>query len=204
MKPERLAAYEGLIRNVEEPIREIVRAVWHLPFVRDTGYMCCGHVLKEVGFEFGTSGQELRPVYEPYVHRVQFEIAFEPDEELQGEVEAFKAGLIAVLANHDGREMRFNRVWGRGRANRLYSSGEEPLHQHWQGNADIPDLNEYGPNGLSNEELESYEPLLIEFWEQVAAVVRQFAPDAEIGPIAGRSFRQMINWVDWGCRYKTP
>ena len=46
MHPDLLTTYRAkILPNIEEPIREIVNALWELPFVVDTNEACCGHIV---------------------------------------------------------------------------------------------------------------------------------------------------------------
>jgi hypothetical protein len=46
MYPDLLKDYRRrILHNIEEPIREIVDALWELSFVVDTNEACCGHIV---------------------------------------------------------------------------------------------------------------------------------------------------------------
>ena len=45
MDPKLKIVYKKLVNSIEEPIREIIPAIWDLPFIEDTSYCCCGHII---------------------------------------------------------------------------------------------------------------------------------------------------------------
>ncbi|MFA6024366.1 MAG: hypothetical protein WC777_04095 [Candidatus Gracilibacteria bacterium] len=188
MENTRRAAYGKLLGRLEEPIREVVPALWDLPFVMDTGFTCSGHILREPD---GILGK--RPDFGGYIwypHRAMLELAFSHDEALVTARDAFRRDLAAVAVEVDGLALGFNAGHAFDQEFLPYSRIPDPnLSENY--NAVLPEV----PREESS--VIRVETLLTAFWEAVAAVVRRHSPNAKIGPIAGKNFRSRKNWDHW-------
>lgn len=191
MEDARRGAYEGLVRYLEEPIREVVPALWRLPFLADTGFTCSGHILSQSGSGYERYSRQNFW----YPHRAMLEFAFSTDERTRELRDAFRKDLAAVSVEGDGLTLCFNRVSSSPQEYRPHSRiPESNLSEHY--NADIPSVER------SAESVAAVENLLGAFWERVGDVVRSHNPTAQIGPIRGKNFRQVINWADWGSVFQ--
>lgn len=186
--------YDLLIGLIEKPIREIVPAIWDLPFVLDTGHTCSGHILAQRSAAYG--GEE---GYWPadrrlgwYPHRAILELAFSVEKATTAIRDEFRRELKAVSAEKDGIKIFFDDNWRASEEIYLpaFTSETPNLREKYQ--ATVP---ENLPR--TNDSVVLVESLLTDFWKQVAAVVRKYNPDAEIGSIEGRNFREVINWDHW-------
>lgn len=185
MEAERIKQYDGLVSQLEEPIREIVPALWRLPFVVDTGYSCSGHVLAQSSSAYSKFlGQDGW-----YPHRAMLEIAYSLDPELEEVRDRFRADLKTVSVEQSAVQIRFDDVWTSKQEHLPYSRIPGPnLREDYS--ASVPELEK------SWDSVNLVEKMLTGFWEEVAGVVRKYNPAAEIGPIRG-SFRKVINWAHW-------
>lgn len=189
MEKSRIAQYLPYVSQIEEPIRQIVPALWGLPFVKDTGFSCSGHVLSQPEQATGR-GRVGR--YGWHLHRAMLEFAFSNDETFLAERDAFRAELKQVSASEGDLVLRFNNVHSCENLYRPYSRETEPnLGEN---------LNACLMERLPEDPalIEPVEALLSSFWEEVAMVVRRYNPRAEIGPIRGKNFRKVTNWVSFG------
>ncbi len=179
MEAELIRQYEGLVGYLEEPIREIVPAIWHLPFVLDTEYTCCGHILCQPGSGYGRY-RDTRSSW--YPHRAILEILYSPDQVFAESRDQFREELEAVSADGDGLRVYFNNVRPQVCDSGIFVASSAEISGQLEQSDRIVNL---------------VESLLAEFWEKVAVVVRKYNPEAKIGPIKGRNFRRVINWAHW-------
>lgn len=206
--------YMRLRNNLEEPIREIVPAIWQLPYVVDTRHCCSGHVITQRtdGFQYWEKSSPLTPERIRngwYTHRATLQIDFSLEETLTEERDAFIEALYAVYATSHGRILRFGRSTGYlnetqvsfQRRARSRSFGE-PLPPKGPDevycvsyDAHLDTLLKEAPKTI--ETVEQGEALLSLFWEEVAKVIRQYNPAAEIGQIQGKNYRHSITWAEW-------
>ena len=113
MKQELYQQYMKLTRYLEEPIREIVPAIWQLPYVVDTRYCCSGHVITQRTNE-RHDWEKSSPLTEErvrkgfYPHRATMEIDFTLEEVLQEERDAFMNALRNVRATVGARTLYFS------------------------------------------------------------------------------------------------
>lgn len=191
MEPERRAQYERLVEYLEEPVRDIVPAVWGLPFVKDTGFSCSGHILAGNGYGSPRTGSRLGW----YPHRAMLELAFHPDEELTEEMremrDAFRRDLASVAVGIQGLELGFKDAHPFPQDTLPYSRiPGKNISQNF--NAHLPpEIEESG------ESIQVVERTLTALWEETASLLRRYNPDAAIKPIAGTNFRAVINWANW-------
>lgn len=179
------AQYERFTEYIEEPIRDIVPAIWDLPFVVDMGFTCSGHILRKPEFDRPDFGD-----FSWYPHRVMLELAFSLDAELEGFRDAFRKDLADVSVEIEGLSLSFNDVRSREQDCLPYSRIFVPnLSEDWD--ARLPEVDK------TEESVIAVERLLGLFWEQVADVVRAHNTSAQIGPIVGKDFRGIINWAHW-------
>lgn len=189
MDAERIAIYESLEQYLEPPIREIVPAIWRLPYVIDTGHTCSGHILAQPLFSY----EEFSARYGWYPHRAILEVAYSEDPALETMRDGFRSDLKAVLVQDDRLKLFFDDVRARKRDKLPSHVGPSVLNLNEMYNATVPDELE-----KSDETVVRVESLLASFWEQIAAVVRKHNPKAKIGPIEGKDFRHVIDWDHWG------
>lgn len=188
MEAELIKQYEPLVRYLEEPVREIVPALWHMPFVVDTGYTCSGHALAQPGAGYGGEGRIGRHSW--YPHRAILELAFSKDKEMLVTRDSFRSDLAGASAERDGVTIRFDDIYGFERDHLPYSR-IPGINFGENYNATVPELEK------TMESVELIESLLTSFWEQIAEVVRKYNPESQIGPIKGKNFRKVINWAHW-------
>lgn len=188
MEKDRIAQYEPYLPQVEEPIRQIVRAIWDLPFVRDTGFTCSGHLLSQP--DQATGRGRVGP-YGWHLHRAMLELAFSSDETLREERDSFRNDLRKVRVETGGLVLCFDDSYSHEDAFRPYSREAEPnLRENF--NARLP---ESLPEDLAL--VEPVEALLTDFWEEVAGVLRRYHPQVKIDPIHGKNFRKITNWISF-------
>ncbi|MBI2572937.1 hypothetical protein HYV86_03705 [Candidatus Woesearchaeota archaeon] len=189
MDPILRSQYQHLLSEVEEPIREIVNAIWGLEFVVDTGYSCCGHV-RTTNFMGGIAKGVAN-----YPHRTMLEIAYSLDPAHLGRRLGFDQALRAVVVNKHEQKLCFNNIWEYESATLPYSRVPQPNYSVlYQG--DIG-----GKDKTTMQRVLETEELLVDFWEAVATAVRHYNPRDKIGPIKGKSFQQVINWAHWGTTH---
>ncbi len=191
MESERRIQYEHLTRYLEEPVRQIVPALWRLPFVKDTGFSCSGHILAR----YPHGSERFKDGFSWYPHRAMLEPAFYPDEELTPEMrearDAFRADLQGILVGSGDVELGFKDAQSFSADKRPYSRlPEDNIRQYF--NAHLPLVEQ------SDDSVLLIEGLLTDLWEETASVLRKYNPSASIGPIAGTNFRTVINWAHWG------
>jgi len=188
MNAEKIASYEKLVQYLEPPIREIVPAIWRLPYVVDTGHTCSGHILAQ---RFAGNG-EFSDRYSWYPHRATLQISYSEDPALELMRDNFRADLKAVLVQNGDLKLFFDDIFAHHR---------DQLPSYVGGL--IPNFTENYDAEISRDLEKSektvvqVETLLTSFWEQIAAVVRKHNPKAKIGPIKGKDFRNVINWDHW-------
>jgi len=156
MEAELIKQYEPLVRHLEEPIREIVPAMWRLPFVVDTGYTCSGHALAQPSAAYADGGRIGR--YGWYPHRAILEFAFSKDEELLVTRDSFRRDLAGAAAECDGVTIRFDDVYGSER-DYLPHSRIPAVNFSEDYTANVPELEK------TMESVELIESLLTSFWE---------------------------------------
>ena len=188
MESKRREQYQRHVRHLEEPIRQIVPALWGLPFVRDTAFSCSGHILRERGLL--------------YPHRAMLEISFIPDAELSTELrgvrDAFRADLASIRAGSGSLELGFSDAHSYESDTLPYSRVLEPnVTQYF--NAHLPTNLEHSP-----ETVHVVEEALTALWEETASVLRRYNSEAAIDPIAGKNFRTVINWAHWRSVFDGP
>lgn len=189
MEDKLIRKYDSLVAQLEEPVREIVPAIWRLPFVVDTGFSCSGHILAKSQWPY--TRQNFDKQYGWYPHRAILEIAFSLNPELAEIRDQFRAELKAVMVERNGIKISFDDV-------HTFESKTLP-HTNIPGENLREDYNAHVPEDMEKswESVEFVESLLAEFWEKVAIVVRKYNPEAQIGPIKGKNFRHVINWASW-------
>ena len=180
------AQYGKLVKHIEEPIREIVPAIWDLPFIVDTGNTCSGHALSQKMAALG----EYPGRFGWYPHRAILELYYSVNPALVEARDGFRNDLTSVLVDRNGLQLKFNDVWG-NQGTKLYSPDQEVPHLRQMYNADAPELEK------TEDSVDLVESMLVDFWEQIAEVVRKYNPNAKIGPIKGKNFRRVINWSHW-------
>lgn len=197
MNPELRAQYARKTSDLEEPIREIVPAIWDLPFVLDTEHTCSGHAIANFGSSYGRlpDDSKYKKQFGWYPHGPILNLYYSLDPSLTEARDQFRAGLKAVLAQQGNFSLRFDDV-------RTFMSDRILNNARFS----EPNLTEDYYVSLTKDHektdanIELVEHLLVDFWEQVANVVRQLNPAAKIGPIAGKDFRRVINWVKWNVK----
>lgn len=193
MNPELRIAYEKLTDKLEEPIRDIVRGIWGLSFVEDTGYCCCGHVVafNHDGFRFSSELTSENIGQHWYLHRAMLEIEYSLDPRLAGRRDQFREDLKEVQAVKGNRNLTFNNVsnYEKDTDQRCKKRPYKTLLEHY--NATVSDGERTLDFVLETEEL------LTGFWEGVSEVVKKYNPTVSIAPIAGKNFRKTINWAHW-------
>lgn len=179
-----VARYQGFVHLIEEPVRDIVRALWTLPFVEDTGHSCSGHGLALWNDAF-RQGEEWYP------HRATLEIFYSKEPEHIPARERLREALKGVRIEYQGRVLDFAEgTWAYERMPGAMPFIKKPLLWERYETA-TPD----GPETI--EHLVETEELLTRFWEDVANVIRPFTPSVDIGPIRGKDFRKVVDWDYW-------
>jgi hypothetical protein len=194
MEAEKIARYQRFTRYLEEPIREIVPAMWQLPYVLDTGHTCSGHILAQPQHSYERYSSQ----YGWYPHRAILEFGFSEDPALTDARDRFRADLKGVSAQEGRVRITFNDVWTShwDRAPSHPRVALSNLREMY--NADIPQNLE-----KTEDSVRLVENLLVHFWEQIATVVRTHNPQAQISPIQGKNFRNVINWDHWASCFPT-
>ncbi len=187
MDPLLRSQYQRLLCEVEEPIRDIVNAIWGLEFVVDTGYSCCGHITA-TNTKLYIGGKNTGG----YPHRATLEIAYSPEPQHLEQRDAFDQSLRAIVVGKEGNSLYFNNVRTYEDKCLPYSRIEQPNYQVIY-DADINETQAITPQRIVHTEA-----LLTQLWEAVAVVICQYNPQDKIGPIKGKSFRNVIKWAHWG------
>ena len=193
MDPELLRKYRPLLRYVEEPIREIVDGLWGIDFVVDTGFTCCGHITADNNSLY-SDGRKLNG----YPHRAMLELYLSRDAELAEKRDKFRADIRRVRVACDGRVLGFDNVFEAEREPWPGSSIRETA-LYCSYNATIEEDKE-----LTDQRALQTEALLADLWESVADIVREHNPEAQIGHIKGKNFREVINWAHWNGIFIPP
>lgn len=186
MDTDLIKQYQGFLNRIEEPIREIVPAIWDLPFIVDTGETCSGHALAQRGSGYEKYSER----YSWYPHRATLDFAFSLDPVLTEARDEFRRDLKTACAEQKGQKIAFDEV---ATYNWDYLPGSRILHPNLREvfNASVPKLEKVESSVILIEEM------LASFWEQVADVIRKYNKGAKIGPIKGKNFRGVINVVNW-------
>ncbi|MDO8642860.1 MAG: hypothetical protein Q7R76_04740 [Candidatus Woesearchaeota archaeon] len=193
MDADRIQIYQQFKPLLEEPIREIVPALWGLPFVEDTYHTCSGHVValrQHATYVVADTLDErtLKKVW--YPHRTMLHLYFSVSPEMAAERDRFRDALKGVKAEYRGRDHFFDDCREYEGTILGDKTNKPVLVANYDGN--FPDA---GTKTIDYV-LET-EEVLTRFWEQVAAVIHEFNPSAHIGPIQGKDFRTMIDWDCW-------
>lgn len=187
--------YVKLTHFVEEPIQEIVSALWGLPFVVDTGHTCSGHMvhLEENGRVHAQKLNEGNVGQLWYPHRPSLEIFYAVD----GDVETrdrFRAALTSVTGSIDGKVLRFDRV-SEFDSRREHVCTPQFLQQPVLMCRYLAGFEE-GEKKLNNV-LEK-ERLFQSFWEAVAKAIQPFAQNRDIHvPSDENAYRKVITLEHW-------
>lgn len=206
--------YCSLVDHVaEEPVREVLKGIWSLPFVADTIESCCGHVILE------QSSMQYKPLSKKplspddkrwYRKNPRLGILYYLDQELTPQLvkerDQFRNDLKTVHLNSDYGILQFNQV-----TNHI-SSGD-----HSSGSAagfSLPEefrlrgqyLHEsyhstFVMEEKTKEAVLKTEQVFAQFWVDIATVIQQFNPAVEITPLIKPNFRQKIDWSNWKCTH---
>jgi hypothetical protein len=192
MEKELRSTYEGLLFNVEQPIRQIVRGIWHMPFVVDTGHTCSGHML-QTSYKGKLTQEQLSRAH-PYPHDARLEIFYSLDERLEAERDSFRDELKDVRAHAHGRELSFNemRAYPTSEYSRCSArEGETPTMLYEGLFAD------FEPVKQDIKTVYEIEDLLEQFWEQVRVVVAKYSELDDVPRVKDPDFRNLITWDTW-------
>ncbi len=192
MNPQLYEHYKNkILPNIEEPIREIIDALWQLPFVVDTSESCCGHIVTN---DWDRSAAEYEPLRQGlywYPHGIRLGIDFSLEEELKQKVDAFKSDISAILPSINTTFSLFEQKYRTLDGNIL-----NVARATYYGN--FPPRDFIPPVTHVDEFIHATQSRLIGFWESFAQIVREYNPSASISPIADKNFNQIIDWVDLG------
>ncbi len=188
MDAKGIKSCERRVKDIEEPIREIVPALWPLSYVIETGETCGGHVLSQPDKGYAEFPPDSR--FGWYPHRATLEFAFSLNDEMAEARDKFRRDLRSVQVEHSGVPLRFDSVRDFIRDVLPYS--RIPMANLYESyNATPPQLEK------SHDAVVLMESLLASFLEEVATVVRGHNFEAKISPIEGKNFRRIIDWMHW-------
>ncbi|GEM_PF-2249755 len=193
--------YQGLVDHLEEPIREIVPAIWDLPFVADTRHTCSGHivVLEHMGVRYTAKLNDATLPRFWYPHRATLQIDFSLDPRYAEERDNFRAALKNVEVSFGQRSLYFDSI--NEQEGPSYDTLVARAFRRQITNPEFVLSCSYDASVEDQPQTLAYvqetETLLIKFWEGVADVVRQYNRNANIGSIAGKDFRRSISWDVW-------
>lgn len=183
--------YEQKAQCLEEPVREIVPAIWRLPYVVDTEGSCSGHMLAQytksvVEYPYIKNIKKPRR-YAWYPQGPALELVYSLDEALVQARDSFRADLKRVFVGEAGVTVSFNDI-------HTFDGMRRPgLFEVYRATLPYSD-NEPVPYDV----VLRVESLLASFWDRVAAVVSQHNEDATITSVKGKNFRRVIDWAKWG------
>ncbi|MBI4153363.1 hypothetical protein HY497_02470 [Candidatus Woesearchaeota archaeon] len=192
MHPGLLADYrKRILHNIEEPIREMIGALWELPFVIDTNEACCGHIVTTNDRKSLGRYKQLRRGLYWYPHGIRLGIDFSLEDGLKEQGAAFRKDILDIgvgiglyasesergYRSIEGKTARVLHVW-------YYSA--------------FPKMDIEPPESGIDEYIGAAHARLVAFWEAFAHVIRKYSPDARISPIEGKDFMEIIDWADLG------
>lgn len=204
--------YCSLVDHVaEEPVREVLKGIWSLPFVADTGESCSGHVIKQRDLHTPyyaprTNSSQINLEKSWYRKNPHFDIFYFLDQNLVEERDRFREELKSIKLNSDYGVLQFDHV-----SNHI-SSGD-----HSSGSAagfSLPEefrlkgqyLHESYHSTFVMEEktinaVANTEKLFAQFWDEITTIIKQFNPTIELKSAVGTDFRHSINWSNWKCTH---
>lgn len=194
MHPDLLQDYRRrVLPCIEHPIREIIDALWELPFVVDTVETCSGHIVTN---DFGKSDARYEPIRKGlhwYPHDIRLIIDFSQEQGLEEKVGAFRREVAEIPVDIGLEILRASE-----RGYRTVDGTRTKVLQVFY-TSSFPDREDFKPpqTGIDGY-IATAQARFVEFWEGFASVLRTYNPEARIGPIAGRDFLQVIDWADLG------
>ncbi|HLC52029.1 MAG TPA: hypothetical protein VJI98_02175 [Candidatus Nanoarchaeia archaeon] len=168
MDKELSEEYTGLVGKIEEPIREIVSALWSLDFIADTGHSCCGHVFYPMDYVSGdlvipakVAADLTRKNYRNYLNPrgPQLDIAYTSSDRAK----QFDLDLLKVAAYSDSTKMTFKATSGWP-----YKEDKDQSFDYVSYRSDLKVKDDW------SEVIEA-ELLLQSFWEGVANLVTRYS-----------------------------
>lgn len=194
MHPTLLQHYQkAVLPNIEEPIREIVNALWELPFVVDTNESCSGHI---VTTDWEKSDAAYKPIEDGlywYPHGIRLGIDFSQEERYRQQAQAFRKDISTLLAGVKAGASLFEQKYRTIEGNIV-----SVAHATYYGN--FPPRDFVPPTASVHEYIASTHTTLINFWDLFARVLTAHNPAATISPIAGKDFMTIASWFDLGDR----
>ncbi|MBI2548170.1 hypothetical protein HYW21_02365 [Candidatus Woesearchaeota archaeon] len=193
MHPDLLRDYRArILPCIEDPIREVVNALWGLPFVVDTFETCSGHIVtNNAGNSCSLYGKLPGGLY-LYPHDIRLGIDFSQEHGLGERAGAFRRDMASIEVDI-GLQVLFKSVCG---YRAIDGTQTEVLHVFYS--SSFPDRDLEPPKTGVDEYIRATEARLIDFWEAFALLLKRYNPETQISPIAGKNFSQIIDWADLG------
>lgn len=192
MEPALLDIYRRkILPNIEEPIREIVNALWELPFVVDTNEACCGHIVTTDYLKSDSRYKKIRQGLYWYPHGIRLGVDFSLDDELKEQAEAFRKDLSSIDVDIGLRVSEAVRGY-----RTLDGKQIKVLHTYYD--STFPDRDLQPPSENVREFVKVTQDKLIDFWEAFARVVSNYNPQVQFSLIKDKNFLKIIDWADLG------
>lgn len=198
MHPNLLKDYrKRILPNIEVPIREIVAALWELPFVVDTNESCSGHIVTNDAWKRYAKYNPIRRGLYWYPHEIRLGVDFSLENELKELGESFRKAVSDIDVDI-GLEA--------SKSKRDYKTidGEEITVLHVRYDSSFPYESFEPPQTEIDEFIKSTQAHLVNFWEAFGQVVRKYNPNARISSISDKNFLEIINWADLGDNSRYP
>ncbi len=193
MQKELKQRYLGLVNLLEEPIRQVVPALWELPFVHDTGHMCSGHVI--TGTQKLTQNNLKNMFW--YPHDARMEIFYSTEPEHIEQRDAFMFEIKNCKATLDSRVLQFETLFDLRITPHRFGQTKNVLNAFYS--ADIHETQQNTTN-KTIEYIIQTEDLFTQLWQEIAGVIRKYAlinnPHARKAEVEG-NYRKTINWDYW-------
>lgn len=192
MHPDLIKDYKRRIfPNIEDPIREIVAALWELPFVVDTNEACSGHIVTNDAWKRYAHYEPIRKGLYWYPHSIKLGIDFSLEDGLSERGESFRRDVSGIDVDIGLRASEF------GRGYKTVDGKKTKVLHVWY-DSSFPDEDFEPPRTGIDEYIETTQARLVSFWEAFAQVIRSYNPNARISSIADKNFLKIIDWADLG------
>lgn len=192
MEPVLLEVYRRkILPNIEEPIREIVDALWGLPFVVDTNEACCGHIVTNDYWKSDSRYGKIRQGLYWYPHGIRLGVDFSLEEGLKEAAGTFRKDVSHIDVDIGLRVSESERGYKTVDGRQI-----KVLHVFYD--STFPDRDLEPPNEDVHQFVKETQDKLIDFWEAFAHVVASYNSQAQISPIKDKNFLKIIDWADLG------
>ena len=180
-----------ILPNIEPPIREIVLALWEIPFVVDTDEACSGHIVtNNLGKSYAQYDPIRRGLYW-YPQSIRLGIDFSLEDGLKEIGESFRRDISNINVDIGLREYPSERGY-------RTVDGEETRVLHVFYFSHFPERDFKPPQTGIKDFINATQTRLAEFWEAFSMVIKEYNPAAEISPVKGKNFLNIIDWADLG------